>query len=1084
MKHRPGPGLCVIAAEMLLCGAALAQAATPPAAGHREANVSQGAAVDVVPWGERTVSADGKEVLVLWEDQRDVCRVVAVFGGPAPDPAAAHLEWWQSQWPERRIPRDQLSGAGGSGWLNVGDWYQGRWREADARLDAAGNTWTWTFRPVNAKEFANLKDFAASYRTTMKLRLRFDAPGPKVEALRAFSDSTWKSAECIIQWGGAAQDSQVWDGRLEVFNGYAQEVRPLATDGGVRVAADGSWRSEVKGRTAGIRARIWLTESPNVNTFDRTIVTVRAKQHSFSFDARHVAEGGRVFAPIYGVLVRRADDAIDYAAAMADWKKRTDKPIYERVFEQPEQTFARAWSDMPPKRQFYIPLGCEGGRQRFGVEPDGSVFCRNDRIDHPRGRDTPRRTWGGNSLHYGFGLPPGTPRKRWIEDGCLPIIHAQWQRDGVLYTQTAFATRLEPGGLGWPDMQADDTTVLVMQILCENRGDGPAAAALEMSLRPDGRAAPLTLRGGLVFAGQGGGEVLRCAVEAGARMQLAAEAGKVRFTEPLAPGAKTAVVAKIPFITLDLPAELERLGKMTFAAEFDRVRTFWRGRADAGCQVRTPVPEISNFYRAHVSHLLINCGREVGADRLMARVGSFGYGVYGNESCMMITDLDRRGMHREAERCLETFLHYQGTSPLPGDYASQEGVFNGAGGWESGGYNQHHGWILWAMAEHYRYTGDRAWLGRSADRLVKGCRWIISERSRTKAFAPGSLRGIERGLLPPGSLEDIGDWRCWLSNNNFSWWGLDAVAGALADVGHPEAKALRAEADAYRADMLAAWREAMVRSPLVSLRDGTWVPAIPSEVHRRGRTFGWITVTLEGPIYLIRTGAIAPDDPLARCIMQDYEDNLYLSEQYGYSPSHVKEHWFSRGGFSMQPNLLCSPHPYLARDEIGHFLRSYFNAFAVTYYPNTQMLTEHPLPEMGDWRGDHYKSSDESNSTYWLRLMFIDERGPDLYLGMAVPREWLTDGRSAAIERAATHFGPMSLRYESRAARGEIAAVLDPPVRQRPERAFLRFRHPQGRPITRVTIDGKPWERFDAKREWVELPPFEGRTTIVARYAD
>ena len=35
-----------------------------------------------------------------------------------------------------------------------------------------------------------------------------------------------------------------------------------------------------------------------------------------------------------------------------------------------------------------------------------------------------------------------------------------------------------------------------------------------------------------------------------------------------------------------------------------------------------------------------------GADRRFARVGSFSYGAYGNESCMMVVDLDRRGYHR------------------------------------------------------------------------------------------------------------------------------------------------------------------------------------------------------------------------------------------------------------------------------------------------------------------------------------------------------------------------------------------------------------------------------------------------------
>ena len=114
--------------------------------------------------------------------------------------------------------------------------------------------------------------------------------------------------------------------------------------------------------------------------------------------------------------------------------------------------------------------------------------------------------------------------------------------------------------------------------------------------------------------------------------------------------------------------------------------------------------------------------------------------------------------------------------------------------------------------------------------------------------------------------------------------------------------------------------------------------------------------------------------------------------------------------------------------------------------------------------------------------VFIEERGEDLYLGMAVPRAWLADGGAPAIERAATYFGPVGLRYESHAAQGSIRAVLDPPTRRPPKRTFLRFRHPEAKPIVRVEIDGQPWDKIDAKREMVELPPLRGPATITAFY--
>ena len=1075
------PGLAAAAAALLGFAAVGLPANGAPSAGEQPLPLRPGAAVDVAPWGERTSWEQGRDIGLWWEDPRDLTRVVVTFAALPPDPSQARLQWWQSQWPEHRVPRGQPAGAGESGWLHVGDLYQGQWRDADAELRVSGRVWTFTFRPVNAKEFANLAGFPAAYRTTMKLRLLWGGPAPQIEKLEALTDSVWQEADLEVEWGGKP-GRQVWDGRCETFNGHVDRLAPLERAGAVTLTSGGNWTSTVDGHTAGVRAHVWFTESPNANTFDHTVVTVRAGEQSFSFDPSEVAKGQPVFAPGLGILVQRARDAGTYRDALTRWQEsraRKDQPIYERVFAEPEQTLARATAEQPPHRQFYIPLGTEGGRQRFGVDPDGSVFCVNDRIDQPEGKDTRRRTWGGQRLRYRFGLPAGQPTRRWIEEESLPIVHAEWEQDGVRYTQSALATRLEDRGLGFPDMQADDPTVLMVKITGQNLASEYKPASVTLSIQADDRPLDLVFRDGLCFARLPSGEVLRCQVDVQSSAFTAHTNGQVQFAGNMPPGTEGHMIVKIPFITLAQPAELERLRNLEWDGEFKRVKQFWKTRADASTQITTPIPQLNHFYRAHVSHLLINCGREVGSDRLMARVGGFSYGVYGNESCMMITDLDRRGLHREAERCLETFLHYQGTVNLPGDYASQEGVFNGANGWESGGYNQHHGWILWAMAEHYWYSADQAWLGRNADKLLKACRWIQNERARTGNL--DGLRRIERGLLPPGSLEDIGDWRCWMSNNGFSWWGVDSMAKALAEIGHPEAKALQAEADAYRRDILAAFNEAKVRSPLVPLRDGTWIPQIPSEVHRRGRTFGWITVTLEGPIYFLRTGLMAPDDPMAVNILQDFEDNLYLSEKYGYSWQKHGSWWFSRGGISMQPNLLCSPHPYLLRDEIKHYLRAYFNAFASCYYPDTQMMTEHPLPDLGDWRGDHYKSSDEANSAMWLRLMFIqDERGDDLYLGLALPRAWLADGQSPAIERAATRFGPMSLRFESQAASGRITAFLDPPARRAPKRTFLRFRHPDAKPIQRVEINGQPWDKFDPIKEWVELPRLAARTTVTA----
>jgi len=121
--------------------------------------------------------------------------------------------------------------------------------------------------------------------------------------------------------------------------------------------------------------------------------------------------------------------------------------------------------------------------------------------------------------------------------------------------------------------------------------------------------------------------------------------------------------------------------------------------------------------------------------------------------------------------------------------------------------------------------------------------------------------------------------------------------------------------------------------------------------------------------------------------------------------------------------------------------------------------------------------------TRWLRLMFVHERGNDLILGQAIPREWLADGRRVGIERAPSYFGPLSLRINSHTAQREIQATVTPPQRNPPATIYVRLRHPEAKPMQKVTVNGAAWDRLDARQEWVILPgKLDGPQLIVVRY--
>ncbi len=58
---------------------------------------------------------------------------------------------------------------------------------------------------------------------------------------------------------------------------------------------------------------------------------------------------------------------------------------------------------------------------------------------------------------------------------------------------------------------------------------------------------------------------------------------------------------------------------------------------------------------------------------------------------------------------------------------------------------------------------------------------------------------------------------------------------------------------------------------------------------------------------------------------------------------------------------------------------------------------------------------------------------------------------------------------------------LDPD--RRPQSLRVRLRHPDGTPIGRVTVNGRPWNAFDPSREWVEIKAVDtSHYDIVAFY--
>ena len=180
----------------------------------------------------------------------------------------------------------------------------------------------------------------------------------------------------------------------------------------------------------------------------------------------------------------------------------------------------------------------------------------------------------------------------------------------------------------------------------------------------------------------------------------------------------------------------------------------------------------------------------------------------------------------------------------------------------------------------------------------------------------------------------------------------------------------------------------------------------------------------------------------------------------------------------MQACLLLDVEPYLYRDDVKHALRAMFNAEAVSYFPDVRMNTEHALPDMADWRGDHYKSSDESNPPAGCANCSCARRGTRCCSGR---RSRASGSRKAEVrhQECGHLFRPNehSLYREE----DEITARLEGPRRNPPKEIRVRFRDPQGRSPASVSVNQKPWT--DVTADWVRLPGDIGSAAITARYS-
>lgn len=1012
----------------------------------------------------------------FFEEPRDFYEIEVADEGnpPGQDPAVFYLQktWPGNMWYE--TGEDRVNPVR-FGWIPVDDHFNGKWRRASMKWQDTDGGRLGRFEPLSAEGW-ELDNWKAAARFRRALAIRIEGPSAGV---RLFTKSKRTSSVLRVELdaGGKTSSNSI---KLEGYNSHVPEVLSAK---GARIDGTALTVSEPD---AVFLFRLTHMVNSHPYAGDAGLLTIHLDDRAFTI-AIDDAKSGIWFAHEAIFITKDPEGPPSLDEYLSGYHGRAT--IAKKVISRPEQSFGGAFHGQPRPHAVHAHVGVAYCRQRFLVEANGDIVLPKKCVDPIEGAENTGSGFpNSGDGRFFFGFERWIGRGRFRDSSGAPIFNIHSRMGKIVVEEEIFAAPVlrKPGDR---QISSEEPVAALVSFRFHNEGAETETAELCMAYSNDSRKSvnglsgeanqdeyliPLSEReaisavGGGIIGYFGGRDVLRCLYTSDMDPVQDAAGQNVRFYKRLPAGESCRIIFKIPFVELAEGKETEELKGLDYTESKKTIIKYWQRVIADGAQISTPVPQLNDLHATHLTHVLLSdFTMPLQPELINTSVGTSVYGNFSNESCMIVQELIQRGRFDDAKRRLDLWIRYQGTVAQPGNFSDYDGMYYGAGGFEQGSYNQHHGWVLWCISEYYHLTGDAEWLKTRGHSLVAACDWIFRQRKHTMGDQQHS-RGWEHGFLPAGSLEDVTEFHYWLSTNAVTWRATEHAARALETVEHSEAERIRAESDAFLADLLIGFTLSMESSPLMKLRDGRWVPTIPSRLYLRGRDFGWIREVLEGSVYLLLTGLVDPKSEKGAWILDDYLDNRYHSPPYGYHLRDTETLAAHRGGFSIQPTLLAGLIPHLVRDEPELYIWMFFNAFCACYREEIEGFSEHPMPELGFSNSAQFKTSDEANAVMWMRYLFLYWDHSLLHVGRAVPRGWLGIPGRWGVTGVRTYHGTVDAIYTV-GPDGPARLQIDFSEEKSPGDFVARFRHPKGAQLQRVEVNGSSWDRFDVEKNDVDI---------------
>jgi len=471
---------------------------------------------------------------------------------------------------------------------------------------------------------------------------------------------------------------------------------------------------------------------------------------------------------------------------------------------------------------------------------------------------------------------------------------------------------------------------------------------------------------------------------------------------------------------------------------------YWGRRPRTAARIRAPEHYINEAVRHSLRFAEIISEKNPDTGKYCSLTGSFTYtNLWATNVAARVTGLDMLGYHKAAAKYLEIFREEQGTVVAPGEaYTLHPGYLSTPALYQSIDWLSDNGAILYAIAMHALLSGDRGFIGRFTDTIVKSCEWIRDAR------ALKGHGGID-GVLPPAVATDRRTriQAVWSIGRNYK--GLTAAVKLLRQIGHARAEEFAREAREYRRVFVNAYRKKSEQMPTWTDAKGRKRPLVPTALagdEKKESRHGFFLDA--GSLFLVYAGLLDASDDLmesARLWFREGPPTRFYRYDSSYRQLPVLSHEMS----SCEPGMSWNIHHSHQLGDRLRFLEGMYSLFAGAMSRKTYVACE--------TRGG-ITGLTCMGRIWLLRLTVVDDeiRDDELHLLRLMPLAWLRKGQEAVFEKMPTIYGPVSLIAKLTKNGKSLHVKFDPRFRTPPKKVVLH--HPPLSGLAKIKVNGKTVE--------------------------